>query len=118
MKLLTKEIMRQMPSLYSQEDKGDDAKVVVKFFTPDSNWTWYVTEADAIINAEGDTIPLSQLSNIDQALDVCFFGLVHGFEEEMGYFMLSDLKRMRGSLNLPIERDNWLYKKTIKDVRK
>ena len=35
-----------MPALYSQEDKGGDAKIAVKFFTPDADWTWYATEFD------------------------------------------------------------------------
>lgn len=43
MKLLTQEIRKQLPALYSQEDKGGEAIVHVKFFTPDSNWTWLAT---------------------------------------------------------------------------
>jgi hypothetical protein len=56
----------------------------VKFFTPDGGWTWYATEFD------GDDL---------------FFGLVVGFEMELGYFRLSELKTVRGRLGLPIERD-------------
>ena len=46
MKLLTKEIRRKLPSMYSQEDKGGKAIVQVKFFTPDSGWTFYGVEFD------------------------------------------------------------------------
>ena len=31
--------------------------------------------------------------------------MVHGHENEMGYFRLSELARARGRLGLPIERD-------------
>lgn len=84
MKLLTKAIKKRLPKLYSQEEKGLKAKVIVKFFTPDGSWTWYATEFDG-----KDT----------------FFGLVDGFEKELGYFSLSELKKVRGRLGMSIERD-------------
>lgn len=59
----------------------------VKLFTPDSQWTWYITEC----GEEGDP-------------DSCF-GFVVGFEPELGYFSLAELREARGSLGLPIERD-------------
>lgn len=43
MELLTDELRKILPPLYSQ-DGEEDPVVYVKFFTPDSNWTWYVTE--------------------------------------------------------------------------
>ncbi len=85
MKLLTKEIERKIPALYTQEGNGDDARVYVKFFTPDSNWTWYATEFDP----ETGT----------------FFGLVDGFEKELGYFTLAELETAKGPMGLDIERD-------------
>ena len=85
MKLLTKEILNQLPKLYANEDQ-DDPKAVVKFFTPDSNWTWYATEFDG-----EDT----------------FFGLVDGHERELGYFSLKELEAVRGAFGLPVERDRW-----------
>lgn len=42
MKLLTKELRKQLPALGATE-KQEDAQVLLKLFTPDSNWTWYVT---------------------------------------------------------------------------
>ena len=36
MTLLTKKIREDLPKLYANEG-NDDAKVIVKFFTPDSN---------------------------------------------------------------------------------
>ena len=85
MKLLTDDIRKQLPALYSNEDT-DDPKAITKFFTPDSNWTWYATEFDG-----EDT----------------FFGLVDGHEKELGYFSLSELESVRGGLGLPVERDQW-----------
>lgn len=84
MKLLTKGIIRRLPALFSQDD---DPIVHCKYFTPDSNWTWLVTEGS---EEEGD---------------FRFFGYVIGFEEEWGYFVLSELESTRGSLGLLIERD-------------
>jgi hypothetical protein len=85
MMLLTKENREALPKLYSNE-KVEDPVAVVKFFTPDSNWTWYATEFD------GDDL---------------FFGLVDGFERELGYFSLAELTATRGPLGLPIERDRY-----------
>ena len=45
-KLLTEEIRKQLPPLYSQDGKGGKAIAHCKFFTPDSNFTWFVTEFD------------------------------------------------------------------------
>ncbi len=42
MKLLTKELRKQLPALGATE-KIEDPQVMLKAFTPDSNWTWYIT---------------------------------------------------------------------------
>lgn len=85
MMLLTQEIVKKLPELYSSENT-EDPMVWCKFFTPDSSWTWYVIEYDGI-----DT----------------FYGLVDGFERELGYFSLSEISAVRGHLGLPIERDRY-----------
>ena len=84
MPLLTDEIRAKLPKLYETEELGLSALAGVKFFTPDSGWTWYASEFD------GEDI---------------FFGLVSGLELELGYFSLSELEAVRGPLGLPIERD-------------
>lgn len=99
MKLLTKAIARSLPPRYSQEDKGLEAVVQVKFFTPDSSWTWYATEYD----------PEDRL----------FFGFVTSSlcpEGELGYFALDDLESARGHLGLPVERDLHWTPKTLAQV--
>ena len=45
-----------------------------------------------------------------------FFGLVSGFELELGYFSLSELESVRGPLGLPIERDLYFEPKTLQDL--
>jgi hypothetical protein len=83
MELLTDEIRKQIPPLYAQ-DEAPDPIAHIKFFTTGSNWTWYATEFDG-----QDT----------------FFGLVKGFEEELGYFSLQELTEGSASVGLSIERD-------------
>ena len=52
MKLLTKQIEKSLPPLYANDGKPvAEAPIIAKFFTPDSNWTWYVTEGDASLTA-------------------------------------------------------------------
>ena len=97
MKLITEEIKKKLPKLYEKDDEGYDAIAYVKFFTPDSNWTWYATEFDG-----KDT----------------FFGLVNGFEKELGYFSLSELESVKGPLGLKIERDMYFVPTTIKELMK
>ena len=91
MMLLTKADKARLPKLYAQDGKGGAAVAFVKFFTPDSSWTWYATEYDG-----ADML----------------FGLVDGFEKEVGYFTLSELRSARGPLGLHIERDlHWAPKR-------
>jgi hypothetical protein len=97
MKLLTKELEAKLPPLYSQDGKGYEAIALAKFFTPDSNWSWYVTEYDPVER-------------------VCF-GLVEGFEKELGYFSLDELESIKGPLGLAIERDIYFEPTKIKELR-
>jgi len=98
MMLLTQEIRKRLPPLRAQDSLGGKAVAHVKFFTPDSNWTWFATEGQA----EGD--------------DFTFFGLVEGFEKELGYFSLAELQSARGPMGLPVERDLHWKPKTLKEI--
>ena len=91
MKLLTKEIKKQLPNLYSQENVEDHV-VHIKFFCPWSNWTWWAYEFDG-----KDT----------------FFGKVVGHETELGYFSLSELESITGPGGLRIERDLYFNSKPL-----
>lgn len=101
MKLLTKAIEAKLAKspLYSQE-KNDNPEIIVKFFTPWSNWTWYVTEGRK--QEDGDYL---------------FFGLEDGFDKELGYFTLSELEEVRGPFGLKIERDLHFEGHHLKDVQ-
>lgn len=96
MKLLTKQLRKQLPPLYGQDGKGADAIAYAKFFTPDSSWTWYATELDP---AEGR-----------------FFGLVDGQFKELGYFMLAELESATGPMGLHIERDLHWKPTKLRDI--
>ncbi len=95
--LLPPSIAAQLPPLYSQEEQGDNAIAVVKFFTPWTNWTWYASEYDP-----------------EQRL---FFGVVVGHERELGYFSLDELKAVRGPGGLTIERDLHWKPRPLKECR-
>jgi hypothetical protein len=96
MKLLTKKIENKLSALYSQNDKGKNALAYVKFFILDYNWTWYAMEYN----------PKKKL----------FFGLIDGFEKELGYFSLSQLETMKGPLGLKVERDIYFNPTSLKDL--
>ncbi len=87
--------LEKIPPIGSQADKGVDAIVFIKFFTPWSYWTWYPTEFDG-----ADT----------------FYGFVIGLEEEFGYFSLSELKKLKGPFDLEVEFDKFFEPKTIKSI--
>ena len=87
-----------IPQLYGQDGMKDEAIVYAKLFTPDSNWTWYVTEYDPI--------------------DRVCFGLVVGFVPELGYFSIDELEEVTGPMGLHIERDLYFEPQPLKNVRK
>ena len=90
MQLMTQEIAEQ---LKNQFPMGSDMEqlVVVKFFDPCGSWSWFAMNMDE----DGDYI----------------WGVVRGFEIEMGSFSLSELQEYKGRLGIGIERD--LYFKPI-----
>jgi hypothetical protein len=47
--LLDDELRQRLPKLYSQEG-NDDPIAQAKFFTPDSNWSWFATYAELNIS--------------------------------------------------------------------
>ena len=95
--LLGQASREKLPPLYSGEEIGMEALAQVKFFTPDSDWTWYASEFD------GEDI---------------FFGLVSGFEVELGYFSLKELQETKGPMGLHIERDLYFKPKSLAELMK
>ncbi len=94
MKLLTQEIRakliengRKQEAVRGTKDEID-FEPVVKFFTPDANCTWLITELDP--------------DEPDIAFGLCDLGL--GFPE-LGNVSITELSQVRGRLGLPVERD-------------
>jgi hypothetical protein len=96
MHLLPKDLKQRIPPLYATEQDKDPI-VWVKFFTPWTNWTWYVTEFDG-----KDT----------------FFGWVEGQDKELGYFSLSGLENLQGPFGLQVERDLYFEPRRLSEVKK
>jgi hypothetical protein len=94
MKLMTKALEARFAELGEQDTP--DAIVVAKFFSPTSNWTWYATAY----------YPEDRLA----------FGLVMGFERELGYFSIDELESVQGPLGIGIERDRHFREIPLKDV--
>ena len=100
-KLMTKELGDTIPALYANENVEvfDDVLAPAKLFNPYTGWRWYVTEWDA-------------------KTGTCF-GLVEGFEAEIGYFDLTELAEATVFGNVPaVERDLYWEPKTIGEIRK
>ena len=108
-KLMTKEIERiiaKYPYL-SQDGKGLDAKILVKYFLPCSGATWYITEGEKIEN--GDYI-LYGWANL-------------GYGYEFGSVMLSELENLKVKFlwsYVQVERDIMVVngKDTLRDICK
>jgi Protein of unknown function (DUF2958) len=112
--LLPDILKERMPALYSQEHERNPL-VVVKYFDPVGSWTWYATEGSPV-DEDG------YMDTNKEKVDVLFFGLVIGFEPELGYFSLNELKTakegLRGLRALPIERDVWFESQRLSEVRR
>ena len=98
MKLLTKELLKKLPPIGHSIKTKEEPQAIVKWFTPDSNWTWYVAE----YNPE----------------DGMCWGLVDGFEKEFGFFTIDEIQKLKGPLKLPIERDMWFEKCNLNSLVK
>lgn len=83
MSLLTARMRRRLPPLYSTQGQADPL-IVCAFFDPLTDWRWYVLEFD------GTSL---------------FFGLVVGFEVELGYFSLAELEQAKGPLGQAVRLD-------------
>ena len=100
-KLMTRELGDTIPPLYANDGADDPDAVVarVKLFSPYSNWTWYITEWDA-------------------ETGTCF-GLVEGFETELGYFDLTELSEVTVFGGVPaVERDLYWEPQTLGEIRR
>ena len=103
MQLLTEEIKKTLPALYSQEEVADPL-AVVKFFTPDSSWTWYIIEGSQQEDGEDWMFFCRAVSHLCP-------------EGELGNVMLSELEQVKGALGLSVERDLYWTPKPISQCK-
>lgn len=100
-KLLPKALESTLPKPLSTDGQGDDALVQIKYFTPDSSWSWFALEYD----------PHHRI----------FFGWVIDANAphfaELGSFSLDELEAARGPLGLPIERDLYFTPQPLREVK-
>ena len=83
MELIPQEIKELIPKLYETEEQNNPIAYVKLFL---DGWTWYITEL-----------------SIDN--NICFGYVISPFESELGYFSLNEIKSIKGSLGLGVERD-------------
>lgn len=86
MNLFTKSQFEQL--LDNGRNRDQDHDPVVKLFTPDANCTWLISEIDP--------------EEPDIAFGLCDLGF--GFPE-LGNVSIAELRSVRGTLGLPVERD-------------
>ena len=98
MKLITEELRKQLPPLYSQENELDPM-VICKFFTPGSSFTWFIIEFD------GEDLLFCKVYS-----HLCPDG-------ELGYSSLSEIESVRGALGLGIERDLYFKTKRLSECK-
>ena len=69
----------------------------MKLFDPTGRWTWFIFEYN----------PETREA----------FGLVDGFDAELGYFSMAELVAHRGVYGLPIERDLHWASRPLEECR-
>ena len=85
--------IRKADSLPPIGSEATEARI--KLFDPTGSWTWYISEYDPETHEA--------------------FGLVDGFERELGYFSMNELVAIRGKFGLPLERDLHWKPRSLKD---
>ena len=83
MELIPQNLLKTIPKLYETEEQTNPV-VYVKLFL--DGWTWYITEI-----------------SIDN--DICFGYVISPFGAELGYFSLEEIKSIKGTLGIGVERD-------------
>lgn len=100
MKLLTKELLKKIPSFEKNENIPFDEQIVmVKLFNPCGPQTWYIVAFDSKTN-------------------ICFGFVNLGDYEmaELGDFSLTELENLRLPMGLKIERDLWFDPMKLSEV--
>ncbi len=113
MKLLTKELEKSLPKLGETENE-ENPLVRIKFFDPFGTWYWYVIEGSRHKNGA-----VTILENKEYPDDMVFYGLIKGFENELGYFSLAELESIKTAWGASrIERDLCFEPTRLSELRK
>ena len=84
MELIPQEIKNKIPKLYETEEQNAPIAYIKVFL---ENWTWFITEI-----------------SIDK--NICFGYVISPFcSGELGYFSLEEIKSIKGSFGIGVERD-------------
>lgn len=84
-KLIPNELLKNIPELYEAEEQNDPIAYVKLFL---DGWTWYITEI------------------ISMDKNICFGYVESPFcSGELGYFSLEEIKSIKGTLGIGVERD-------------
>ena len=97
---MTRKLAAAIPALGANENARDYDAVLApaKLFSPYNGWTWYITEMDPVTGQ-------------------CF-GLVEGFEKEIGYFDLTELAETTVFGGVPaVERDLYWQPMTLGEIK-
>ena len=98
--MMTEKLADTIPAIGATDNVRDYDGVLAraKLFSPFSNWTWYITE-------------------LDRETGQCF-GLVEGFETELGYFDLTELAETTVLGGVPaVERDLYWQPMTLGEIK-
>lgn len=109
MKLLTQELRKRLPPLYSQQNEQDPL-VICKFFHPLSRMTWYAIEGSPV-DEDG------YFDTDKKKVDFLFFGWVYSDFPELGYFSLSEMEAVK-IMGLRMERDLHFTPKKLSEVKR
>ena len=96
MELIPQEIKQQIPTLYETEEQNNPIAYVKLFLDA---WTWYITEI-----------------SIDN--NICFGYVISDFGAELGYFSLDEIKSIKGSLGIEVERDTLFKPTRLSQIKK
>ena len=82
-KLIPKNLLNRIPKLYETEEQNNPIAYVKLFL---DGWTWFITE-------------------ISMDNNICFGYVISPFGAELGYFSLEEIKSIKGTLGIGVERD-------------
>jgi hypothetical protein len=98
MKLLTKEIIKKVPSTININNK--DPIAYAKFFAACGRWTWYLIAMD---------------SDSGYCFGYCLSGFGEDFDE-YGYFSLREMEAIKFRQGWKVERDRYFTPKKMSEI--